>query len=102
MPVIEHFNVEVIDNRLDIQFYWASRGTTRIPNRGDYGSLVSAISVNPNFRICSNGSKKNVTAYTIVGVLSAFSILMILGILRRKGNLRGRKQAGKGFSLARK
>ncbi|CAI9783779.1 unnamed protein product [Fraxinus pennsylvanica] len=96
-PVIVHFNVTVTDNSLEIRFYWASRGTARIPNRGDYGSLVSAISVNPNFRICSNGSKKIVTAYIIVGVLSAFAFFMILGILWWKGYLRGKKQARKGF-----
>ncbi|CAI9782097.1 unnamed protein product [Fraxinus pennsylvanica] len=96
-PVTRHFNVTVTDNSLEIRFYWASRGTARIPNRGDYGSLVSAISVNPNFKICSNGSKKNVTAYIIVGVLSAFTIFMILGILWWKCYLGGRKQARTGF-----
>ncbi|XP_022898702.1 probable LRR receptor-like serine/threonine-protein kinase RFK1 isoform X2 [Olea europaea var. sylvestris] len=96
-PVTRHFNVTVTDNSLEIRFYWASRGTVRIPNRGDYGSLVSAISVNPNFKICSNGSKKNVTAYIIVGVLSAFAIFMILGILWWKGYLGGRKRARTGF-----
>ncbi|KAL2494654.1 putative LRR receptor-like serine/threonine-protein kinase RFK1 [Forsythia ovata] len=96
-PVIKHFNVTVTDNSLEIRFYWASKGTARIPNRGDYGSLVSAISVNPNFKICSNGSKKNVTAYIIVGVLSAFAIFMILGILWWKVYLKGRKQARNGF-----
>ncbi|KAL0300640.1 UNVERIFIED_CONTAM: putative LRR receptor-like serine/threonine-protein kinase [Sesamum radiatum] len=41
--------VKLQDGTLEIRFYWASKGTTRIPNRGDYGSLVSAISVNPYF-----------------------------------------------------
>ncbi|KAK4386524.1 putative LRR receptor-like serine/threonine-protein kinase RFK1 [Sesamum angolense] len=48
-PVIEYFNATVQDGTLEIRFYWASKGTTRIPNRGDYGSLVSAISVNPRY-----------------------------------------------------
>ncbi|CAA2933779.1 probable LRR receptor-like serine threonine-kinase RFK1 isoform X1 [Olea europaea subsp. europaea] len=96
-PVTRHFNVTVADNSLEIRFYWASRGTARIPNKGDYGSLVSAISVNPYFKICLTGSKKNVTAYIIVGVLLAFAIVMILGILWRKGYLGGRKRARTGF-----
>ncbi|KAG8365577.1 hypothetical protein BUALT_Bualt18G0119900 [Buddleja alternifolia] len=58
-PVIRYFNATVHDGTLEIRFYWASKGTTRIPNRGDYGSLISAISVNPNFKVCSDGNKKN-------------------------------------------
>ncbi|KAL2457600.1 putative LRR receptor-like serine/threonine-protein kinase RFK1 [Abeliophyllum distichum] len=87
--------IQIIAWRSD--FTGLAGGTTRIPNRGDYGSLVSAISVNPNFKICSNGSKKNVTAYIIVGVLSAFAIFMILGILWWKVYLKRRKQARNGF-----
>lgn len=47
-PVVRSFNATVHDSTLEIRFYWASKGTKRIPNRGDYGSLVSAISVNPS------------------------------------------------------
>ncbi|KAG8385384.1 hypothetical protein BUALT_Bualt03G0037400 [Buddleja alternifolia] len=93
-PVIRYFNVTVSDNTLEIRFYWASRGTTRIPNRGDYGSLISAISVNPNFRVCSDGNK-NVTAYIVAAVLAAFVIFLILVILWWKGFLTGSKRVGK-------
>ncbi|GFP96953.1 probable LRR receptor-like serine/threonine-protein kinase rfk1 [Phtheirospermum japonicum] len=64
-PVVKYFNVTVQDSTLEIRFYWASKGTTRIPNRGDYGLLISAISINPNFRICSDGDGKNVTAIIV-------------------------------------
>lgn len=47
-PVVRYFNASVTDNTLEIRFYWAGKGTTRIPNRGDYGSLISAISVDPS------------------------------------------------------
>lgn len=47
-PVVRYFNATVGDGTLEIRFYWAGRGTTRIPNRGDYGSLISAISVDPS------------------------------------------------------
>ncbi|KAL0407454.1 UNVERIFIED_CONTAM: putative LRR receptor-like serine/threonine-protein kinase RFK1 [Sesamum latifolium] len=124
-PVIEYFNATVQDGTLEIRFYWASKGTTRIPNRGDYGSLVSAISVNPScksssptssvvhqlvlqvnfnrkpvdnyFRVCSDGNKKNITAYIVGAVVPVCVIFLILGILWWKGLLRGRKQAGKDF-----
>ncbi|KAJ4844266.1 hypothetical protein Tsubulata_009814 [Turnera subulata] len=38
-------NVTVSDNTLEIRFYFAGRGTTRIPVRGVYGPAISAISV---------------------------------------------------------
>lgn len=37
-------NVSVTNNFLEIRFYWAGKGTTRIPGRGFYGPLVSSIS----------------------------------------------------------
>ncbi|XP_057764053.1 probable LRR receptor-like serine/threonine-protein kinase RFK1 isoform X1 [Salvia miltiorrhiza] len=90
-PVVRYFNANVTDNTLEIRFYWAGKGTTRIPNRGDYGSLISAISVDPTFKVCSSGTKKHVTAYIIAAVLTVFVILSILGILWWKGYLTGRK-----------
>ncbi|KAK4491621.1 hypothetical protein RD792_002376 [Penstemon davidsonii] len=96
-PVVRYTNVTVTDGTLEIRFYWASKGTTRIPNRGDYGSLVSAISVNPNFKVCSYGNNKNVAAYIIASVLAFFVILSVLGILWWKVILKRRKRLGKDF-----
>ncbi|XP_073280894.1 probable LRR receptor-like serine/threonine-protein kinase RFK1 [Primulina huaijiensis] len=101
-PVTRDFNATVEDGTLEIRFYWASKGTIRIPNRGDYGPLVSAISVNPNFKVCSYGKQKNVTAYVVAAVLSVCVILAILGILWWKGYLTSRRQSGidlKGLEL---
>ncbi|KAL1555944.1 putative LRR receptor-like serine/threonine-protein kinase RFK1 isoform X1 [Salvia divinorum] len=91
-PVVRYFSANVTDNTLEIRFYWAGKGTTRIPNKGDYGALISAISVDPTFRVCSYGNKKNVTAYVAAAVLTVFVILSILGILWWKGYLTGRKR----------
>ncbi|CAI9760141.1 unnamed protein product [Fraxinus pennsylvanica] len=91
-PVTKPFNVTVSNNILEIRFYWASKGTTRIPNRGDYGSIISAISVIPNFKICSNGGKNNLTVYVSVGVVAVCLIFSIFGFLRWKGCLKGRKR----------
>lgn len=44
-PVIIKHNISVTNNVLEIRFYFAGKGTTRIPNRGVYGPLISAISV---------------------------------------------------------
>ena len=47
-PVIKTFQTYVTNHTLEIQFYWAGRGTTGFPNRGSYGPLISAISVTPS------------------------------------------------------
>jgi hypothetical protein len=47
-PVIKTFQTYVRNHTLEIQFYWAGRGTTGIPYRGSYGPLISAISVTPS------------------------------------------------------
>lgn len=44
-PVVLRHNISVTNNVLEIRFYFAGKGTTRIPDRGVYGPLVSAISV---------------------------------------------------------
>ncbi|VVA92991.1 unnamed protein product [Arabis nemorensis] len=46
--VIREVNTTVNDNTLEIRLYWAGKGTTIIPRRGNYGSLISAISVCPS------------------------------------------------------
>jgi hypothetical protein len=43
---IKNYIANVTDGTLEIHFYWAGKGTTGIPNRGVYGPLISAISVN--------------------------------------------------------
>ncbi|XP_010460740.1 PREDICTED: probable LRR receptor-like serine/threonine-protein kinase At1g29720 [Camelina sativa] len=37
--------VNVTDHMLEIRLYWAGKGTTLIPERGNYGPLISAISL---------------------------------------------------------
>lgn len=45
-PLVKQIqNVTVTNNILEIRFSFAGKGTTRIPLRGVYGPLVSAISV---------------------------------------------------------
>lgn len=42
---ISIYNVTVTDNILEIRFYWAGKGTTRIPVSGVYGPLISGFSI---------------------------------------------------------
>ncbi|KAJ8761309.1 hypothetical protein K2173_001365 [Erythroxylum novogranatense] len=51
------FNVSVTDHKLDIRLYWAGKGTTCIPRRGNYGPLISAISVCSSDRTRCEGKK---------------------------------------------
>lgn len=43
--VTKVFKANVNVSTLEIRFYWAGKGTTNVPKRGIYGSLISAISV---------------------------------------------------------
>lgn len=47
-PIIKTFIAAVTSHTLKIHFYWAGKGTTGIPQRGFYGPLISAISVEPS------------------------------------------------------
>lgn len=48
IPIIKNFTASVTSHTLKINLYWAGRGTTGIPLRGNYGPLISAISVDPS------------------------------------------------------
>ncbi|RZB42302.1 putative LRR receptor-like serine/threonine-protein kinase [Glycine soja] len=85
------FNASVTQHTLKIHFYCAGKGTTGIPTRGVYGPLVSAISVNPNFKPPSGDGKRTyvILAISIVaGVLVVF--LLVLVLRRRMGCLGGK------------
>ncbi|XP_010272733.1 PREDICTED: probable LRR receptor-like serine/threonine-protein kinase At1g07650 isoform X2 [Nelumbo nucifera] len=90
-PIQRTFIANVTHSTLEIHFYWAGKGTTGIPIRGVYGPLISAISVEPNFKPPSVGSKKK-SVIVVASVLAsaAFLIFLVLGILWRKGWLGGK------------
>ncbi|KAB2601359.1 LRR receptor-like serine/threonine-protein kinase RFK1 [Pyrus ussuriensis x Pyrus communis] len=94
--VLQEHNVSVTNNILEIRFYFAGKGTTRIPERGVYGPLISAISVESDSRDCSSGGKKGTTHIVTGVVVGAFLLVfVILGILWWKGYLackRGRRK----------
>ncbi|KAJ4844264.1 hypothetical protein Tsubulata_009810 [Turnera subulata] len=83
-------DVNVTNNILEIRFYFSGKGTTRIPNRGVYGPIISAISVDSDLKSCSSG-RKNRTAFVIIGAVGAFCLVsLILGILWKKGYIPGK------------
>ncbi|CAI0475655.1 unnamed protein product [Linum tenue] len=91
-------NVYVPNNILEIRFNFAGKGTTRVPVRGVYGPIISAISVDD--KICSKpvGDRGNKgTIYAIVGVLGASSLIfVVLGILWCRGYIPGKCTKRKG------
>ncbi|GMY37739.1 probable leucine-rich repeat receptor-like serine/threonine-protein kinase At3g14840 isoform X2 [Fagus crenata] len=82
--IVREFKAVVRNKVLLIRFHWAGKGTTAVPQRGTYGPLISAISVEADFSPPGNGKKK-----ILIGVGAAVSVLflvfMILGILWWKG-----------------
>ena len=45
--VVKTFPVTIRNRKLEIRLLWAGKGTQAIPSRGTYGSLISAVSVDP-------------------------------------------------------
>nr|XP_011461996.1 PREDICTED: probable LRR receptor-like serine/threonine-protein kinase At1g07650 [Fragaria vesca subsp. vesca] len=81
--VIKVFNAVVNVKTLLIRFQWAGRGTTNVPRRGIYGSLISAISVQSDFKPPDDSKR---TIYIVVAVVSALCLLfLIIGILWLRG-----------------
>ncbi|KAL3632271.1 hypothetical protein CASFOL_025255 [Castilleja foliolosa] len=90
-PIIKTFTAVVTSHTLKIHLYWAGRGTTGIPNRGTYGPLISAISVDPNFKPPVFHHKR--ISYAMVGgsIAGALCFLtLVLGFLYKKGYLGGK------------
>ncbi|RAL41558.1 hypothetical protein DM860_018090 [Cuscuta australis] len=81
-PIVKIFNVAVTNETLKMRFYWGGKGTTGIPDRGVYGPLIAAISVDPNFT--PPDDDKNIPVGEIVGILVAgvvSLILLVVGIV---------------------
>ncbi|WRX11305.1 Protein kinase domain - like 10 [Theobroma cacao] len=94
--IVKNFTAVVTRHTLKIRLYWAGRGTTGIPARGMYGPLISAISVVPNFQPPTVDDDRN-DLIVVVGAVSAaiLIVLMVLGVMWRKGWLGGQISAEK-------
>ncbi|XP_059435600.1 probable leucine-rich repeat receptor-like serine/threonine-protein kinase At3g14840 isoform X3 [Corylus avellana] len=74
--IINFTAVSVINKSLEIRFHWAGKGTTATPKRGIYGPLISAISVEANFR--PSKWKKNIAVGAVVFSLCVVSIILCI------------------------
>ncbi|KAF8107801.1 hypothetical protein N665_0116s0008 [Sinapis alba] len=99
-PILKEANVNVANHLLEIRLYWAGKGTTQIPARGNYGPLISAISLchsslGPG---CGAERTKHHTSYPLIfgitGALLAITLLA-LGLYAHK-RFRGDKNKRKG------
>ncbi|KAG2315737.1 hypothetical protein Bca52824_018859 [Brassica carinata] len=100
--VVKSFQVIITTNgTLEIRLFWAGKGTQAIPSRGVYGSLISAVSVDPNFippKEAGTGGGSSIG--TVVGAVVAstvFLVLLIGGILWWRGCLKPKSQMEKDF-----
>ncbi|ESQ36134.1 hypothetical protein EUTSA_v10006761mg [Eutrema salsugineum] len=83
-PIIKSFPVNVTDHTLKIGLRWAGKGTTGIPIRGVYGPMISAISVEPNFKPPVYHDKKEIMLKAGIPVAAALVLLIIVGIFWKK------------------
>ncbi|CAG7864340.1 unnamed protein product [Brassica rapa] len=76
-PVVKEVKaVNVTNHMLEIQLYWAGKGTTLIPKRGNYGPLISAIS------LCHHTEKiRHHTNYPLIfGTIAALVTIILLAL----------------------
>ncbi|KAJ7981869.1 Receptor-like kinase [Quillaja saponaria] len=67
----------VFDIYIQIRLYWAGKGTTSIPDEGVYGPLISAISVDSDFILPSEGGHST-SAGAVVAIVAAGAFVFIL------------------------
>ncbi|XP_022715709.1 probable LRR receptor-like serine/threonine-protein kinase At1g07650 [Durio zibethinus] len=84
--VIRTFKTVVRNKTLTIRFHWAGKGTTGTPRRGTYGPLISAISVDSDFKPPVPIGENENMKFVVGAVVSVpCLIFIILGILWWKG-----------------
>ncbi|MCD7460129.1 hypothetical protein HAX54_042938 [Datura stramonium] len=93
------FNAVVEDGILEVRFQYAGKGTTAVPRRGSYGSLISAISFEANSKPPSNHKKM---AHIIAGAVASSLILLFTLFFvawRRSRNKRSKEEELRGLDL---
>ncbi|CAL5410046.1 unnamed protein product [Camellia sinensis] len=100
--VVLKFNNTVVKNKtMEIRFYWAGKGTRVVPDRGIYGPLISAISIESNSKPHSDQRKKIVIVIGAV-TFSLCLVFTILFIFWRRGHsesIASREQELRGLDL---
>ncbi|CAF2078837.1 unnamed protein product [Brassica oleracea var. botrytis] len=109
--VVKSFPVTIRNRKLEIRLLWAGKGTQAIPSRGTYGSLISAVSVDPDFTppkedspgggtSIGDGPGDGTSIGAVVGAVIASTVVLVLligAILWWRGCLRPKSQMEKDF-----
>ncbi|CAH1416315.1 unnamed protein product [Lactuca virosa] len=87
-------NIRVTNGTLEIRFQYAGKGTAFVPDKGVFGPLISAISMESEFKVQNHG--KNYT-YVAIGVVAAVLCLslIIFGIAWKMGYIRNKNSREK-------
>ncbi|KAD1319618.1 hypothetical protein E3N88_43023 [Mikania micrantha] len=91
--IVKNYTVNVTGSTIEIRLQWAGKGTLNIPFRGNYGPIISAISVDPNFPVPKESENGNgVSGGAVAGIVvgAVCGIILILGVLWWCGYLRPR------------
>ncbi|XP_061984208.1 probable LRR receptor-like serine/threonine-protein kinase At1g29720 isoform X2 [Populus nigra] len=77
------FNATVTDTTLEIRLYWNGKGTTCIPERGNYGPLISAITVcSGQSTYCPEPGEASKTPIVVGAVTSALLLVfLVMGVI---------------------
>nr|KAJ0196413.1 hypothetical protein LSAT_V11C700386030 [Lactuca sativa] len=70
-PVTREVTAEVLNNYLEVHFFWAGKGFSYIRDQGDLGPLISAISATPRI-------------WTPIGVVSLLTLLALYIIRQQR------------------
>nr|VDC98082.1 unnamed protein product [Brassica oleracea] len=91
-PVVKELKANVTDHLLEIRLYWAGKGTTLIPSRGNYGPLISAISLCHSLepRCGAERIKHHISYPLILGATGSLVTITLLavGIYARRRRLK--------------
>ncbi|XP_011002049.1 PREDICTED: probable LRR receptor-like serine/threonine-protein kinase At1g29720 isoform X6 [Populus euphratica] len=98
------FTTTVTDRTLEIRLYWAGKGTTTIPIRGNYGPIISAISVCSGNRTYCEEPEETRKKPIVIGVVTSavFLVFLVMGVLYWKlcyGDKYTRERELKGLDL---
>lgn len=98
--VRQEFKTVVKDGVLEIRLQYASKGSTAVPNRGTYGPLISAISMEADFKPPSNRKRKVRIAVAVAASVVLVMVIILFGAWKyHSRNNISREQELRGLDL---